>query len=238
MRSEKIVKVAAYFRVSTKGQGESDRLGLPAQRAAVAKFCNSSGYQIVADFEDRGYSGATADRPALADLLSRAHDSGFQAVIVAKWDRLARDTMLDGFLRYSLSAAGIPVYSATEDNGVDPMAALTQTILAAVAQFERHLIRQRLMSARRLKRERGGYAEGRPRFGTRASNGALSANPDELVVISTAKRLRRSKKTFREIARALDMAGFKPRSGGKWSASTIHGILKRRNGSKSNCKIK
>jgi DNA invertase Pin-like site-specific DNA recombinase len=107
------------------------------------------------------------------------------------------------------------------------MAMLTQTILAAVAQFERHLIRRRLVAARRLKRERGGYAEGRPRFGTRAAHGDLSTNPVELEIIAMAKRLRRSKKTFRQIAMALDARGLRPRSGGKWSASSIHGILKR-----------
>lgn len=218
------MNVAVYYRVSTKGQGEDDRYGLPAQRAAVERFCRTNRHSIVATFEDRA-SGATADRPELARLLS---ESGFEAVVVARWDRLARDRTLDGYLRYSLGRHGVGVLSATEENGADPHAELTQGILAAVAGFERHLIRQRLLAARQLKRQRGGYAEGKPRYGTKALNGSLVVDATEARVIDVARRLRRGRQTYREIAAALDAKGLKPRSGGRWSASTICDILKRR----------
>src|SRR5690242_10877736 len=138
-----IMRVVAYFRVSTKGQGEADRLGLPTQEAAIERFCRDGGHELGEQYSDVGFSGATADRPELARLLSDAANSAFQAVVVYRGDRLARDTMLDGYLRYSLKRRGVAVLSATEADtiGEDPTAKLTQAVLAAVSEFERHLIK-------------------------------------------------------------------------------------------------
>ena len=114
-------------------------------------MCEREGHEVVATFEDVGFSGATADRPGLAALLEA---EGFKAVVVPCWDRLARDTTLDGYLRYSLEKRGVQVLSATQENGVDPIAKLTQNILAAVAGYERHLIAQRLAGRQEVKASR------------------------------------------------------------------------------------
>lgn len=222
------MRVAVYYRVSTKGQGDDDKLGLPSQRASVEKYCAKQGHTIAATFEDIGHSGATADRPALSAMLLAASTGAFESVIVPKWDRLARDTMLDGFLRFSFKRAGVAVLSATESNGVDPMSDLTQSILAAVAQFERHLIRQRLTSARRIKGERGGYAHGRPRYGMKAQDGQLVPDRAELETIAVARALRRARKPLRAIAAELNKRGLPTKSGKPWGASSVHMMLGRR----------
>lgn len=218
------MKVAAYYRVSTKGQGEDDRLGLPTQRHAVEKFCRD--HEIVKVYEDNGFSGATADRPGLAQMLEDAASGMFSAVVVYAWDRMARDTMLDGYLRYRLKALGVSVLSATQHNGIDPTSELTQNILAAVAQFERHLIAQRLSAARRLKKSRGGYAGGKPALGLKVLDGELVPNEAEREALKVARRLRRSGKSVRAIAQALNDAGIASRSGKPWASSTVHKMLR------------
>lgn len=221
------MNVAVYYRVSTRGQGEDDRLGLPTQREMVERFCRESGYTIAGVYEDVGYSGATADRPGLASLLAESSSVAFGAVVVYAWDRLARDTMLDGYLRYRLRSAGVSVLSATQSNGIDATSELTTSILAAVAQFERHLIAQRLSGARRLKKSRGGYAGGRPAIGYRAEGGALVSAPTEIEALRLARRLRKAGRSIREIAAALNAAGIPSRSGGEWASSTVHRMLTR-----------
>lgn len=217
------MNVAAYYRVSTKGQGEDDRLGLPTQRHAVQRFCST--HEIMRVYEDNGYSGATADRPALAQLLEDASSGLFEAVVVYAWDRIARDTMLDGYIRYRLKALGVTVLSATQTNGIDPTSELTQNILAAVAQFERHLIAQRLSAARRLKKSRGGYAGGKPALGLMVSDGELVPNEAEREALKMARRLRESGKSVRAIAQALNDSGMRSRSGKPWASSTVHKML-------------
>ena len=64
--------IIGYFRVSTKGQGESG-LGLEAQRAAVEAYAKQSGATLVMAYTEVE-SGKLADRPELARAL--AHASG------------------------------------------------------------------------------------------------------------------------------------------------------------------
>ena len=225
-----MAKVVVYLRVSGRSQGEDDRLGLPSQEAAIQRYCQRHGHEIVKRYCDIGFSGATADRPQLARLLAAAPEKQFQAVVVYRGDRLARDMMLDGYLRYALKRHGVEVLSVTEKHatGEDPTAKLTQSVLAAVAEFERHLIRQRLSAARRLKKARGGYGDGRPRFGFRAAGGALVPHEDEQRTLRLMRRLRRRGESVRAIAKALNAGGYCPRHASAWGASTIHQVLTRR----------
>lgn len=194
------MKIAIYLRVSTKAQGEIDTYGLAKQSSEVAAFVAREGHEVVREFRDVGYSGATADRPALAEMLLA---TGFEAVVVPALDRLARSSMLDGYLRYTLESRGIAVLSATESNGIDPQAKLLQGILAAVAAFERSLITQRLAGGRRAKSLAGGYAHGRPRLGTRAQGGALV--DDGSGIVARAREMRAAGSSIREIAQALEI---------------------------------
>lgn len=224
------MRVAIYLRVSTKGQGEDDKLGIPTQEAAVDRFCRQHGHEVVGRYADIGFSGATADRPDLARLLADASTGGFEALVVYKGDRLARDTMLDGYLRFTLKRHNVAVLSASErdSTGEDPIARLTQSVLAAVAEFERHLIRQRLSAARKLKKLSGGYADGRPRFGFRAENASLVADEREQEAIILMRRLRSHGESFRDIATKLRENGIESRHGSKWHPFTVKRILSRK----------
>src|SRR6266481_2857233 len=82
----------AYYRVSTQQQGRSG-LGIEAQRAAVARFAETEGIEIVAEYvEIETGKGADAldRRPELAAALAPARKAKCP-VVVAKLDRLSRD---------------------------------------------------------------------------------------------------------------------------------------------------
>ena len=216
------MRVAVYYRVSTKGQGEDDRFGLPAQRDAIERYCAERGHEIVQIFEDVGYSGATADRPGLAALLVA---EAIEGVIAYAWDRYARDVMLDGWIRHELQGRGIQCLSATQENGEDPTSKLVQNILASVGEFERHVIAQRLAGGRKAKAKRGGYAHGRPPFGMRTKGGSLEPNDAEIAALDLMRDLRKSGRTYAEIAIELNARGLQPRHGSRWRTSSVHYVL-------------
>jgi DNA invertase Pin-like site-specific DNA recombinase len=65
--------LVAYFRVSTREQGRSG-LGLEAQRAAVVRFAEAEGFEIVAEhveIETGKGSDALDRRPKLAATLAK-----------------------------------------------------------------------------------------------------------------------------------------------------------------------
>lgn len=81
------MNVVAYYRVSTKGQGESG-LGLEAQRDYVQMAAAQQGWEVVAEYVESGVSGSI--HPLERPECNKAFAHGLP-VIVAKLDRLSRD---------------------------------------------------------------------------------------------------------------------------------------------------
>ena len=77
----------AYYRVSTKRQGDSG-LGLETQRQAVANYLNGGKWRIIGEFTEVE-SGRKTDRPQLDQALAAARLRRVP-VVVAKVDRLTR----------------------------------------------------------------------------------------------------------------------------------------------------
>src|SRR5262245_1740912 len=128
--SEDLMKYVAYYRVSTRKQGDSG-LGLEAQRSAVQQFTSRD--TLLAEFTEVE-SGKRDDRPQLAAALLHARLTG-ATLIVAKLDRLSRNV---AFLA-TLQDSGARFVAADNPQANE----LTIHILAAVAQAERKAISQR-----------------------------------------------------------------------------------------------
>src|SRR4249919_2842823 len=82
----------AYYRVSTQQQGRSG-LGIEAQQAAIARFCETEGYTLQSAYtevETGKGCDALERRPQLSTALAAARKARCP-VIVAKLCRLSRD---------------------------------------------------------------------------------------------------------------------------------------------------
>jgi DNA invertase Pin-like site-specific DNA recombinase len=184
------MKVALYARVSTEGQ--DPELQLAALRAHVAH----RGWEIVEEFADRGYSGAKERRPALDQLMRAAWAGQFQAVLVWRFDRFARSvkhlvTALDTF--HGLNVAFISLQEQLDTSS--PIGQAMFTIIGAMAQLERDIIRERVMAGLERAKARG-QKLGRPRLGVDAA--AIRAlQGDGLSLGAIARRLRCSRATLR-----------------------------------------
>jgi DNA invertase Pin-like site-specific DNA recombinase len=144
-------RAALYHRVSTLDQNPT--LARAELRAAAKRL----GYRIVLDVEETG-SGAQNDRPGLRRILEGAQRHQFDALLVYKLDRAGRSALdllaniqqlvdLHG-VRFMVTSQGLDLKP-----GGDAISRLLMTVLAAVAEFERDLIRDRtrlgLAAARR-----------------------------------------------------------------------------------------
>lgn len=137
-----------YARVSTDEQ--TTRLQLDALASAG---CERT-------FSEQA-SGATADRPVLADLLSHARKG--DTVIVWRLDRLGRSLPHLIEIVQKLEARGVGLKSLTESiDTATPNGRLVFHLFGALAQFERDLIRERTVVGLAAARARGRKG-GRPR---------------------------------------------------------------------------
>lgn len=115
-----------------------------------------------------GISGAKDRRPALDKLVKDARLGRFKVLIIYSIDRLARDTRHLLNLINELSHYGVSIISLRESIDFStPMGQATLTILGAVAQLERELIKERIRNALAAKKlaaqqTNSGWRCGRP----------------------------------------------------------------------------
>lgn len=222
-------KAVAYYRVSTKRQGQSG-LGLDAQRAAVEECCRQRNMELIAPPFEEVESGKRDDRPELTKAIERCKLTG-ATLVVAKLDRLSRNvaflaTLQDSSIRFI--AADMP--EANE---------LTVHILAAVAQAERKAISKRTKDALAAAKARGqklgnpnGAAalrrfQGASAIAAKAK--ARQANDFAESLRSTVGRLRAEGiRSLGGIATALNAEQIRtPRGKGRWHASSVRNLIAR-----------
>lgn len=134
--------ILAYARVSTQDQELDGQIEALTAAGATTIFREK-------------ISGARADRPQLAKLMSTL--TAGDTVIVTKLDRLGRSTreLLDLIERISdvgasFKSLGDPLWDTTSSQG-----RLLSTLLAAIAEFERELIRERTGEGRKRAMAKG-----------------------------------------------------------------------------------
>jgi DNA invertase Pin-like site-specific DNA recombinase len=150
------MRAAIYARVSTLDQEPENQL------QELRRYVAARGWTGV-EFVDRGQSGAKDRRPALDQLLADAKRRRFDVLVCWKLDRLGRNLKHLILLLDDLAALGIAFVSLGE--GIDattPAGKLQLHILAAIAEFERARIVERVRAGLQ-RRKAAGKALGRPR---------------------------------------------------------------------------
>src|ERR1700732_3477397 len=144
------MRIGIYARVSTKDQ--SCELQVRDLRA----YCGARGFDLVREYVDVGQSGAKDSRPALNKLMDDARKRQFDVIVVWRLDRVAGSTNELLTALEEFRALGIQFISYQEN--VDTSTPLGQalfTIVSAVAQLERDLIRERVSAGIRNARANG-----------------------------------------------------------------------------------
>ena len=194
------MRVALYARVSTRDKEQDPE----NQLMRLRDYCRSRGWNFM-EFVDHA-SGAKTDRPALNELMHEL--SMFDGILVLRLDRFGR-SVADLMLRLQ-TIRNRGMFFESLDQGLrisgserDAMAGLMFTILAAVAEFERELISDRVRDGLERAR-RNGKKLGRRRVATERG---IS---DERIL-----QLREEGRTIREMCQILGI-----------KRSTLHGYLK------------
>ena len=156
-------KAALYARVSTNHSQDPE-----TQLLALREYVRARHLEIAREYVDVGISGGKEKRPALDKLMRDARKRHFDAVLVARFDRFARSTRHLVLALEEFNALGIDFISLSESLDTStPMGKMVYTVIAAVAELERSLIRERVVmginraraSGKRLGRPSGSRAD-------------------------------------------------------------------------------
>lgn len=217
--------VIGYIRVSTDGQASDDRYGLEAQREDIIKYCKANDLNIVRWYSDEGESGAKY-RPGFDEIVyGDINNPPYEAVVVAKSDRVARDINIYFYYQGALLRKGIELISICEDFGqFGVFANMLKAFTLTCAEMERDNITKRTKAGRAVKSSKGGYSGGRPAYGYTSVGGKLVVVPEEAEVVREIFNLKNFGLTYREIAKILKHKGYKTRKDKDFAASTIQTI--------------
>lgn len=150
------MKVAIYARTSKSDQKPEN------QTQELQNYAKTHNYEIVEIYEDR-VSGAKATRPGLDRLMQDARAGRFNAVVIWKIDRLGRSVVHMAQVIQEWRNLGVDLIITTL--GVDtstPVGKLVLGVLMQIAEFERELIRERILLGLQ-RRRRQGKPLGRPK---------------------------------------------------------------------------
>ena len=193
-------KAALYGRVST-GDQSCER-----QERDLRAFAERGDFEIVAIFRETA-SGNINSRSERKKVMNLARDRQIEAVLVTELTRWGRSTTDLLHTLQELESCGVSVIAQTglQFDLRSPQGKLFASLMAALAEFERDLLRERIRSGISAAQERG------VKFG-RQEGQRPKADRNEAKVL----KLRAEGKSYRAIASELHL-----------SKNTVMDIVKR-----------
>jgi DNA invertase Pin-like site-specific DNA recombinase len=129
----------------------------------LRSYCTARGFIAPIEYTDVGQSGTKDSRPELNRLMEDTRKRRLDGVLVWRFDRFARSTKHLLMALEEFRSLGVQFISYQENmDSSSPLGQALFTIVAAVAQLERDLIRERVNAGIRNARAAGKQL-GRPK---------------------------------------------------------------------------
>jgi len=150
-------EAALYCRVSTNDQKTDMQL------TDLRKFSSDRNLIIYNEYLDNGISGSIKKRPALDKLMSDAKKKKFDVILVWRFDRFARSSrhLVEALHTFRHLDIQFISYNENIDTG-SPLGEAMFTIISAMAQLERDIIKERVKAGLKNARNKG-KTLGRPK---------------------------------------------------------------------------
>ena len=211
------MKYVAYYRVSTKRQGES-QLGLKAQKHAVERFISPE--LIDKEFTEVETGTNKRYRPILNEAIDLCAKTG-ATLIIAKLDRLARNvSFVSSLMDSKVKFKAVDMPDANE---------LTVHIMSAIAQHEAKVISKRVkeglaQSTKKLGNPQNLTDEAKAR-GLESIRHKAKHNAHNKRALAFVSSLDYANLKLREIADRLNINGFKTSTGKEFGTTQVIRIL-------------
>ncbi len=126
------MKAVIYARYSSDNQREGSIEGQLRECYEYAKY---NDIEIIGEYIDRAFSAKTDDRPDFQRLIADSNRKFFDAVLVWKLDRFARNRYDSARYKALLKKNGVRVISATEKISEDASGILLESLLEGYAEY-------------------------------------------------------------------------------------------------------
>ncbi len=240
-----------YLRLSKDDGVSRESNSIANQREIIKSYVKKSKLNLVGEYVDDGYSGASFERPQFKQMIEDAYNKKFNTVIVKDLSRFGRDYIGAGrYIQRIFPEMGIRFISISDNYDSETASSNDTHLILPIKNFINDSycrdISNKVKSSQKIKREKGEYIGSFAPYGykkSEANKNKLIADENVGDIIRNIFDMKLQGYSSQAIAKELNAlgidsprvykekqglnyrGGFKTIKGGNWSAKSINRII-------------
>ena len=219
------MKACLYLRYSSSSQTEQS---IEGQQRVCLDYCKRQGITVVATYIDRATSASkhTEKRHEFLQMIKDAEKGLFDAVIVYKLDRFARNRYDSANYKYRLKKVGVRLISATENLTDSPESIILESVLEGMAEFYSAELAQKVSRGMQESAYKCQVTGGTIPLGYKIENKHFVIDPRTAPIVQEAFRLYDEGKSISMISEIFNNKGYRTTRGYAFNKNSFKSMFR------------